>query len=180
MSDGQSNGQAERVALGRVVATERRPNTPHEFHFWTALDSPVGIGTIEVAVWDALAKIMERPLHAVLAERFNRGKIPSRVFCYVGGGWYWPGQTTQDLQDEMRRHLDAGYTMVKMKVGGLTLEQVTLVSVGASHSIGRVGKETSVCNVSEPRRYELSNKRIGRRVRLDLWGAEKHVRAVSE
>jgi DNA helicase HerA-like ATPase len=33
-------------ALGRVVATERRPNTPHEFHFWTALDAPVGIGTI--------------------------------------------------------------------------------------------------------------------------------------
>lgn len=34
------------VPLGRVVATERKPNTPHEFHFWTALDSPVGIGTI--------------------------------------------------------------------------------------------------------------------------------------
>jgi uncharacterized protein len=32
--------------LGRVVATERKPNTPHEFHFWTGLDSPVGIGTI--------------------------------------------------------------------------------------------------------------------------------------
>src|SRR3954468_20220049 len=32
--------------LGRVVATERKPNTPHELHFWTALDSPVGIGTI--------------------------------------------------------------------------------------------------------------------------------------
>jgi uncharacterized protein len=32
--------------LGRVVATERRPNTPHEFHFWTALDSAAGIGTI--------------------------------------------------------------------------------------------------------------------------------------
>ena len=29
-----------------MVATERKPNTPHEFHFWTALDSPVGIGTI--------------------------------------------------------------------------------------------------------------------------------------
>jgi len=37
---------AESPPLGRVVATERRPNTPHEFHFWTALDSPVGIGTI--------------------------------------------------------------------------------------------------------------------------------------
>ena len=34
------------MSLGRVVATERRPNTPHEFHFWTSLDSPVGIGTI--------------------------------------------------------------------------------------------------------------------------------------
>ena len=33
-------------ALGKVVATERKPNTPHEFHFWTGLDSPVGIGTI--------------------------------------------------------------------------------------------------------------------------------------
>ncbi|MCU0625689.1 MAG: hypothetical protein MUF21_04260 [Gemmatimonadaceae bacterium] len=40
--------EAARRPLGRVVATERRPNTPHEFHFWTALDSPVGIGTIVV------------------------------------------------------------------------------------------------------------------------------------
>ncbi len=32
--------------LGRVVATERRPNTAFEFHFWTSLDSPVGVGTI--------------------------------------------------------------------------------------------------------------------------------------
>src|SRR4029450_10977455 len=36
--------KAASVALGRVVATERRPNTAHEFHFWTALDSPAGIG----------------------------------------------------------------------------------------------------------------------------------------
>jgi DNA helicase HerA-like ATPase len=37
---------SDAVPLGRVVATERKPNTPHEFHFWTGLDSPVGIGTI--------------------------------------------------------------------------------------------------------------------------------------
>jgi len=83
----------------------------------------IGIGTIETAVWDAVAKIDEKPLHRVLAERFNGGKVPERVFCYVGGGWYWPGQTIKDLQDEMRRHLDAGYTMVKMKVGGLPLDE---------------------------------------------------------
>jgi L-alanine-DL-glutamate epimerase-like enolase superfamily enzyme len=83
----------------------------------------IPIGTIEVAVWDAVAKIADAPLHRVLAQRFNGGATADKVFCYVGGGWYWPGQTVADLQDEMRRHLDAGYTMVKMKVGGLPLAE---------------------------------------------------------
>ena len=83
----------------------------------------VGIGTIEVAVWDAVAKIEGKPLHRVLAERYNGGKVMDKVFCYVGGGWYAPGKTTKDLQDEMRRHLDSGYTMVKMKVGGVPLAE---------------------------------------------------------
>jgi D(-)-tartrate dehydratase len=79
----------------------------------------IAIGTIEVAVWDAAAKIADQPLHRMLAERYGAGQPPDKVFCYVGGGWYWPGQTIADLQEEMRRHLAAGYTMVKMKVGGL-------------------------------------------------------------
>ncbi len=83
----------------------------------------IGIGTIEVAVWDAVAKIADKPLHRLLAERYGDGTVPDRIFCYVGGGWYWPGQTIKDLQDEMRRHLDAGYTMVKMKVGGAPLAE---------------------------------------------------------
>src|SRR5262249_53057807 len=83
----------------------------------------IGIGTIEVAVWDAVAKIAEKPLHQVLAERYGNGKVPGKMFCYVGGGWYRPGQTIRDLQDEMRRHLDAGYTMVKMKGGGAPLAE---------------------------------------------------------
>ena len=94
----------------------------------------VGIGTIEVAVWDAVAKIADKPLHRVLAERFNGGKIADKVFCYVGGGWYAPGKNTKDLQDEMRRHLDAGYTMVKMKVGGMPLAD-DLARVAAVKSI---------------------------------------------
>ncbi|HXW47995.1 MAG TPA: enolase C-terminal domain-like protein [Xanthobacteraceae bacterium] len=81
----------------------------------------IGIGTIEVAIWDAVAKIAGKPLHRLLAERYNDGKVTDKVFCYVGGGWYAPGKTTRDLQDEMRAHLDSGYTMVKMKVGGMPL-----------------------------------------------------------
>jgi L-alanine-DL-glutamate epimerase-like enolase superfamily enzyme len=81
----------------------------------------IAIGTIEVGLWDAMAKIAGVPLHRLLAERYNGGKVAHEVFCYVGGGWYLPGATIADLQNEMRRHLDAGYTMVKMKVGGLPL-----------------------------------------------------------
>src|SRR5258706_4663392 len=83
----------------------------------------IAIGTIEVALWDAVAKIAGLPLHHLLAVRYNGAQTADKVFCYVGGGWYWPGQTLADLQDEMRRHLDAGYTMVKMKIGGLPLDQ---------------------------------------------------------
>ena len=83
----------------------------------------VAIGTIETALWDAVAKIEGKPLHRVLADRYSGGKLVDKVFCYVGGGWYTPGQTFKDVQDEMRRHLDDGYTMVKMKVGGLPLAE---------------------------------------------------------
>ena len=104
----------------------------------------VGIGTIEVAVWDAVAKIADKPLHRVLAERFNGGKIADKVFCYVGGGWYAPGKTTKDLQDEMRRHLDAGYTMVKMKVGGVPLADDLAPRRGGANRSCRRGAQLAV------------------------------------
>src|SRR5437588_2234576 len=83
----------------------------------------VGIGTIEVAVWDAVAKIAGKPLHVLLAERFGGDPKKDKCFVYVGGGWYAPGKGIAELCDEMKRHLDAGYTMVKMKVGGAPLEE---------------------------------------------------------
>ena len=46
----------------------------------------VAIGTIEVAVWDAVAKVADKPLHRVLAERYSGGNVPDKVPCYVGGG----------------------------------------------------------------------------------------------
>jgi L-alanine-DL-glutamate epimerase-like enolase superfamily enzyme len=103
----------------------------------------VGIGTIEVAVWDAVAKIAGKPLHRLLAERYNGGKIAEKVFCYVGGGWYAPGKTTQDLQNEMMGHLDSGYTMVKMKVGGMPLKD-DLTRVEAVKSILPQGGQLAV------------------------------------
>ena len=38
----------------------------------------IAIGTIEVAVWDAVAKIADKPLRVLLAELFNGAKIPRK------------------------------------------------------------------------------------------------------
>src|SRR3977135_2661902 len=78
----------------------------------------VPIGTIETAVWDALAKILDRPLWHVLSESFNGGAHPASVPCYVGGGWYKPEGDLAALSDEVKCHLQAGYTHITIKVGG--------------------------------------------------------------
>ncbi|MBI4204682.1 MAG: mandelate racemase [Betaproteobacteria bacterium] len=83
----------------------------------------VAIGTIEVACWDVVAKIAGKPLHRVLAERYNSGKVLDKVACYVGGGWYEPGKGLTELQDEIRAKLDQGYTTMKIKVGGAPIPE---------------------------------------------------------
>jgi D(-)-tartrate dehydratase len=101
----------------------------------------VAVGTIEVAVWDAVAKIEQRPLHAVLARRFGGGEVPSQIPCYVGGGWYAPDKGIGELQDEIRRRLDEGYTTMKIKVGGAPVAEdldridAALQVVGASEHL---------------------------------------------
>lgn len=82
----------------------------------------IPIGTIEAALWDAAAKAADMPAWALLARRRRAGaRAPDRVFCYVGGGWYRPGGTLADLTDELHRHRDAGYRLMKIKVGGAAL-----------------------------------------------------------
>jgi L-alanine-DL-glutamate epimerase-like enolase superfamily enzyme len=83
----------------------------------------VAIGTIEVAIWDAVAKIEEKPLYRVIAERYSSGQASERMFVYVGGGWYAPGKGVPELLDEMRRYQEMGYTQLKMKVGGAPLAE---------------------------------------------------------
>ncbi len=83
----------------------------------------IAVGTIEVALWDALAKAQDLPLHVVLARRSNQGQVPDRVPCYVGGGWYAPGKGLPELQDEIRLRLDQGYTTMKIKVGGAPIAE---------------------------------------------------------
>src|ERR1041385_7667358 len=76
----------------------------------------VAVGTIDMAVWDAVAKIAGKPLFRLLAERHKRTAEP-RVFVYAAGGYYYPGKGVEQLRAEMRSYLDRGYNVVKMKIG---------------------------------------------------------------
>jgi L-alanine-DL-glutamate epimerase-like enolase superfamily enzyme len=82
----------------------------------------VAVGTIDMAVWDAVAKIANMPLFRLLAARHGVQADP-RVFVYAAGGYYYPGKDLDALRAEMRSYLDRGYTVVKMKIGGATIDE---------------------------------------------------------
>jgi L-alanine-DL-glutamate epimerase-like enolase superfamily enzyme len=81
----------------------------------------VAVGTVDMAVWDAVAKIAGKPLYRLLGDRFRGGEVDERVFVYAAGGYYYPGKDDRALRDEMKRHLDRGFNVVKMKIGGMDL-----------------------------------------------------------
>lgn len=83
-------------------------------------DRSVAVGTIDMAVWDAVAKIADKPLFRLLAERHGREPDP-RVFVYAAGGYYYPGKDDAALCTEMRSYLERGYRVVKMKIGGASI-----------------------------------------------------------
>jgi len=83
----------------------------------------VAIGTIDMAVWDAVAKIAGKPLFQLLADRYGNGQVNRKVFVYAAGGYYYPGKDDAQLKAEMRSYLDRGYNVVKMKIGGAPLAE---------------------------------------------------------
>ncbi|MGH9253091.1 MAG: mandelate racemase/muconate lactonizing enzyme family protein [Vicinamibacterales bacterium] len=82
----------------------------------------VAVGTIDMAIWDAVAKIAEKPLFRLLAERYG-GDADPRVFVYAAGGYYYPGKNLRALRSEIRSYVDRGYTVVKMKIGGASMDE---------------------------------------------------------
>ncbi|MBZ8132088.1 mandelate racemase/muconate lactonizing enzyme family protein [Afifella sp. IM 167] len=82
----------------------------------------VAVGVIDMAVWDAVAKIAEKPLYRHLADSYGDGTADNSVFVYAAGGYYYPGKGIEALQEEMRRYRGMGYEVVKMKIGATSLE----------------------------------------------------------
>ncbi|MGB3490062.1 MAG: mandelate racemase/muconate lactonizing enzyme family protein [Xanthobacteraceae bacterium] len=125
----------------------------------------VAVGTIDMAVWDAVAKIADKPLFRLLAERHGRSADP-RVFVYAAGGYYYPGKGLDKLRQEMRGYLDRGYSVVKMKIGGASLDEdrerieAVLKEIGSQAQLavdanGRFDLETAIAYAKMLRDYPL-------------------------
>ena len=125
----------------------------------------VAVGTIDMAVWDAVAKIAGRPLFHLLAEQHGVQPDP-RVFVYAAGGYYYPGKDLSALRAEMRGHLNRGYTVVKMKIGGAAIAEdrerieAVLAEIGSYAQLavdanGRFDLETAIAYAKMLREYPL-------------------------
>lgn len=125
----------------------------------------VAVGTIDMAIWDAVAKIAGQPLFRLLADRYGK-KADPRVFVYAAGGYYYPGKDLSMLRAEMRGYLDRGYTVVKMKIGGASIDddrrriEAVLSEIGNSARLavdanGRFDLETAVAYAKMLRDYPL-------------------------
>ncbi|WP_420555662.1 mandelate racemase/muconate lactonizing enzyme family protein [Roseovarius sp.] len=125
----------------------------------------VAVGTIDMAVWDAIAKIEEKPLFRLLAGAKGREADP-RVFVYAAGGYYYPGKDDTALCNEMRSYVDRGYTVVKMKIGGASIDEdqrrieAVLTEIGSEAQLavdanGRFDLETAIAYAKMLRQYPL-------------------------
>lgn len=111
----------------------------------------VAVAAIEIAIWDAVAKIAETPLWKFLGGK----EAQSKVFVYAAGGYYDSEKGVMGLKDEVKKYLDSGYTWVKIKIGGLSLDQdlkridAVLELLGSGDRLavdanGRFDKETAI------------------------------------
>ncbi len=103
----------------------------------------VAVGVLDMAVWDAVAKIENKPLYRLLGERYRGGEVDDKVFIYAAGGYYYPGKNLTALQDEMKIYLDLGYSVVKMKIGGAPLAD-DLKRIEAVIKVAGAGKNVAV------------------------------------
>ncbi|MEZ4500414.1 MAG: enolase C-terminal domain-like protein [Thermomicrobiales bacterium] len=113
LTDDQTNLDPHK--LWQIMMTGEKPGGHGE--------RSVAVGTIDMAIWDAVAKIAGMPLWRLLADRYRGGEAAGRVWVYAAGGYYQPGKDLAALQDEMRGYLDLGYADVKLKIGGASLSE---------------------------------------------------------
>lgn len=72
------------------------------------------LSAVDIALWDLNARSVGLPLW-----RFLGSAHEATVPAYASGGYYLPGKTTEELAEEARSYVDAGFDALKIKVGKL-------------------------------------------------------------
>lgn len=77
--------KTEETPIGRVVATELKPATPHQFHFWTATETSIGIGAI-VRVEGSGTRTAEsgRTVYGVVTDGFAYSDLVTPLHDVIG------------------------------------------------------------------------------------------------
>jgi D(-)-tartrate dehydratase len=95
----------------------------------------VAVGTLDMALWDAAAKIEGLPLHKLLRQRFGGNvSAPVDVEAYASGGYLYPDDDLGRLTRELTAFRDSGYRRVKIKIGQAPLA-VDLQRIAAAAKI---------------------------------------------
>lgn len=141
-------------AIWKTLMTNEKPGGHGE--------RSVAVGTIDMAVWDAVAKIEGKPLYRLLADRYSGGVADDKVWVYAAGGYYYPGKDQTKLKAEMQSYLDRGYDVVKMKIGAVPLDEdirrIEAVGDGRRLAVdanGRFDLKTAIAYAEAIKKYNL-------------------------
>lgn len=111
----------------------------------------VAVGTLDMAMWDAAAKIAGVPLHRFLADRLDREVSSASVAIYASGGYPYPEDDITALSEEIRCFSGLGFTHVKIKIGGASLDQdLRRVEAAATHLAGTDHLAVDALNSYDP------------------------------
>lgn len=154
----KENNNLDPFAIWKTLMTNEKPGGHGE--------RSVAVGTIDMAVWDAVAKIEGKPLYRLLADRYRDGVADDKVWVYAAGGYYYPGKDQTKLKAEMQSYLDRGYDVVKMKIGAVPLDEdirrieAVLEVVGDGRRLavdanGRFDLKTAIAYAEAMKKYNL-------------------------
>ena len=123
----------------------------------------VAVGVLDMALWDARAK-----MHGVPLYQLSRRGLGGRLilgFGFMQPGATYPGKDIVGLQDEFRHYQDLGYTVCKMKIGAADLAhdcdriEAALKVVGEGNlcvdANGRFDLKTALAYAEALRQYRL-------------------------
>lgn len=99
--------------VGRIVATEKNPNTAQSFNFWTNLDSPVGIGTIvQVESDKADTKGIKKRIYGIVTEGISYTDLMAPIHDFISA----EGEPSSSVSAQTERPEMRYYTASVLKM----------------------------------------------------------------